>query len=284
MKNRVALVTGASSGIGWAIASHLADKGITTVAAARRLQKMAPLAEQGIHTVQLDVTNSQSIDACLATIRKDIGQIDILVNNAGVETMGPLELIPLERGRELFEVNFFGAVEMTRRCLPQMRERRWGRVINISSTGGVITVPHNGWYHASKHALEGFTKTLRQEVAEFGISASIIRPGAIESEIFDDVSDAQQENVKWNDDYQESVDKVIGFTLAVTSKSSKFLRKPDCVARAVYRSITDHCPKVAYNAPLHAKVAVNVPRYLTQSMTNTLIRKSLGVKSSVTPY
>ena len=273
---RVALVTGGSSGIGWATAIHLAEQGITTVAAARRLEKMAPLRERGIRTVKLDVRDSGSIETCLAQVREEVGEIDILVNNAGVELIGPTELIAPAEGRSLFDVNFFGLVEMTLACLPHMREQRWGRVINMTSIGGVTTQPFNAWYHASKHAIEGFSKSLRQEVGQFGIGVSTVRPGSVRSEVFDSVlAEHADDDGRWGPDYQESVNK----TMKMLRGAVRRAVDPIHVARVVYGAISEPHPKVSYATPRSTRIAIFIMRRLLgETYASRSVVKMIGMK------
>ena len=176
--NRVVLVTGASSGIGLIASRMLAEKKFTVYAAARRLDKMEPLKAYGIHTLRMDLTDSDSIRVGISEILDQSGGIDILVNNAGYGSYGAVEDVPMEEARRQFDVNLFGLAEITRAVLPGMRERRQGRIINVSSIAGRIHTPFAAWYHASKHAVEGFNSCLRTEVSPYGIDVVSIQPRA----------------------------------------------------------------------------------------------------------
>jgi NAD(P)-dependent dehydrogenase (short-subunit alcohol dehydrogenase family) len=180
--NKVALVTGASSGIGEAIALRLAAMGVTTYAAARRLDRMKHLEEKGIRVLGLDLTDEVSIEACNRTITIETDGIDILVNNAGYGSYGSFEEIPLGEARRQFEVNLFGLARLTQLAIPRMRTNRSGWIVNVSSIGGVGASPYGSWYHATKFALEGLTSALRQELNPFGVNVVILRPGAIDTE------------------------------------------------------------------------------------------------------
>jgi short-subunit dehydrogenase len=180
--NKVALVTGASSGIGEAIALRLAAMGVTTYAAARRLDRMKHLEEKGIRVLGLDLTDEVSIEACNRTITIETDGIDILVNNAGYGSYGSFEEIPLGEARRQFEVNLFGLARLAQLAIPRMRTNRSGWIVNVSSIGGVGASPYGSWYHATKFALEGLTSALRQELNPFGVNVVILRPGAIDTE------------------------------------------------------------------------------------------------------
>jgi NADP-dependent 3-hydroxy acid dehydrogenase YdfG len=158
---KVILVTGASSGIGKATAQQLIKEGHIVYGAARRIEKMKDLEESGGHAIQMDVIKEQEVKACADRIIKEQGRIDVLVNNAGYAVYGPVENVDLEDARRQFEVNIFGLAAITKEVLPYMREAKSGTIINISSIGGKIYTPLGAWYHATKHALEGWSDCLR---------------------------------------------------------------------------------------------------------------------------
>ena len=182
MKPQVILVTGASTGIGEAAARRLAKAGHTVYAGARRVERMKPLEADGVRTLFLDVTEDASMTAAVERIERETGGVDVLVNNAGYGSYGAIEDVPMDEARAQFEVNVFGLARMSQLVLPGMRKKHAGRIINISSIGGRITLPLGSWYHASKHAVEGLSDCLRQEVSGFGIHVSVIQPGGTESE------------------------------------------------------------------------------------------------------
>src|SRR3954470_17639690 len=182
MAARVALVTGASSGIGAAAARRLHADGFTVYAVARRVERMKDLTDLGIRVEPVDVTDDASMTALVGTILAEAGRIDVLVNNAGYGSYGALEDVPIDEARRQFEVNVFGLARLTQLVLPQMRSRRSGRIVNISSMGGRIYEPLGSWYHATKFAVEGLSDSLRMELAPFGIQVVVIQPGAIRTE------------------------------------------------------------------------------------------------------
>lgn len=183
----VALVTGASTGIGRETVKLLLNKGVAVYAAARRTDMMDALASLGARVLKMDITVEADRKAVVAQIAKEKGGVDILVNNAGFGTYGAMEDVSLKDVRYQFEVNLFGLGHLTQLVLPGMREKGKGRIINISSMGGKVYTPMGSWYYASKHALEGWSDTLRLEVKPFGIDVVIIEPGIIYTE-FGDVS------------------------------------------------------------------------------------------------
>src|SRR6185312_16325893 len=179
---KTALVTGASSGIGEATALQLSELGFTVYAAARRVDRMSDLADRGIRTTSVDVTDDPSMVALVQTIIADTGRIDVLVNNAGYGLYGALEDMPIAEARRQFEVNVFGLARLTQLVLPRMRAQGDGYIVNISSMGGKIWEPLGSWYHAAKFAVEGLSDSLRAEVSGFGIKVVIIEPGNIRTE------------------------------------------------------------------------------------------------------
>jgi NAD(P)-dependent dehydrogenase (short-subunit alcohol dehydrogenase family)/sugar lactone lactonase YvrE len=171
------LVTGASSGIGEETAKGLLKAGYIVYAGARRVDAMRSLEAAGARALSLDVTDDASMTAAVDAILRETGRIDVLVNNAGYGSFGALEDVPLDEGRRQFEVNVFGLARLTQLVLPTMRAQRAGRIVNVSSASGKVGEPFAAWYHASKHALEGLSDSLRMELHPFGIDVVIIEPG-----------------------------------------------------------------------------------------------------------
>lgn len=180
--NKVALVTGASSGIGEATARKLLAEGYKVYAGARRVERMQGLAQAGAVPLALDVTDESSMSAAIEQIRQEAGRIDALVNNAGYGSYGALEDVPMAEARRQFEVNVFGLARLTQLALPLMRAQRSGAVVNITSIGGKMHEPLGSWYHATKFAVEGLSDCLRMELEPFGIHVIVIEPGAIKTE------------------------------------------------------------------------------------------------------
>jgi len=166
---KVALVTGASSGIGKETAKLLVQAGYTVYGAARRVDKMQDLQAIGVKLLAMDVTDDASMVSGVATLLAAENRMDVLVNNAGYGSFGALEDVPLSEARYQFEVNIFGLARLTQLLLPTMRTQRSGTIVNISSIGGKLGEPHGAWYHATKHAVEGLSDSLRMELKQFNI-------------------------------------------------------------------------------------------------------------------
>ncbi len=178
----VALVTGASSGMGKAIAVQLLADGYIVYVAARRVEKMADLQKQGAIAIKMDITNEHDVTNLVTTIEQQNAGVDVLINNAGFGSYGAMEDTTIEDAKYQFEVNVFGLARITQAVLPYMREKKAGRIVNITSMGGKIYTPLGSWYHATKHALEGWSDCLRLELSPFGIDVIIIEPGIIKTE------------------------------------------------------------------------------------------------------
>src|SRR3954470_15489183 len=182
MDTRTALVTGVSSGIGHATARALAEHGWRVFGTARSKSTALP---EHVERVVLDVRDPASIDAGVQEVLEKAGRIDLLVNNAGGSVMGAIEESSLDQARDLFDVNFFGAVRMTQAVLPAMRAQKSGRIVFISSVVGFLPAPYMGFYAASKHALEGLAESLDHEVRTLGIRIALVEPGWMRTAIDD---------------------------------------------------------------------------------------------------
>ncbi|MDD5051580.1 MAG: oxidoreductase [Sulfuricurvum sp.] len=259
LQERTALVTGASSGIGEAIAIRLAFIGIKTYAAARRTDKMDHLVRHGIHVIYLDITDESSIWQCVAKIEDESGGIDILVNNAGYGSYGAIEEVPMIEARRQMEVNLFGLANLTQLVIPHMREQRWGKIFNISSIGGVEAYPYGGWYHTTKFALEGYSSSLRQELKPFDVDVMIVRPGAIKSE-WAQIAANNLQNVSASGPYKKAVDQLVSF---FTGKDvEKLSGEPEEIADCIEAGVRSVHPKSVYVAPRHARIMLCVGRWI----------------------
>src|ERR1700739_818314 len=179
---KVALVTGASCGIGRETANLLATQGLRVFGTAR---KPAELDERldSVEIISLDVRDEESVHRAVRTVLDKAGRIDVLVNNAGYALIGAVEETSVEEAKQLFETNLFGILRTTQAVLPVMREQRYGRIVNIGSLVGLLPAPYQGIYSASKHALEGFSASLDHETRQFGVRVSIIEPGFVRTNI-----------------------------------------------------------------------------------------------------
>jgi NAD(P)-dependent dehydrogenase (short-subunit alcohol dehydrogenase family) len=265
---QVILITGASSGIGEAAASRLLTQGYIVYGAARRTERMAALADKGLIALPLDITDDRMCTEVVDRIMQEQGRLDVLINNAGYGSYGSVEDVPMDEAKRQFEVNLFGLARITQLVLPVMRAQKSGRIINISSIGGKMALPFGAWYHATKHALEGFSDSLRLEVAPFGISVVLIEPGSIRSE-WDSIAVASLLKYSDNDAYGNEAQ---GFAFYF----SRMYRNPrtsgpDAVARSIGRAVTAARPKTRYVSGHLASTILLLRRILTDRAFDRLM-------------
>ncbi len=263
----IVLVTGASSGIGKATAHALLDRGHTVHVAARRVEAMEDLRQRGAVALPMDITRNADTAAVVEHILGEHGRIDVLVNNAGFATYGAVEDITIDEARYQFEVNLFGLARLTQRVIPSMRERKQGRIINLSSMGGKIYTPLGAWYHATKHALEGWSDCLRLELAPFGIGVVIVEPGMIATE-FGDVMTAPMLERSGRGPYGDLARSI--------AKTSVAMSPPTVIAAAIVRAVEAGRPKTRYVAGRMARTLMFVRKYLGDRLYDRLIMSQLG--------
>jgi short-subunit dehydrogenase len=269
MTVKVALVTGASSGIGDATARRLAQLGYSVYAVARRADRMTPLREQGCRTEPADVTDDAALVALVDKIISETGRIDVVVNNAGYGSYGALEDVPIAEARRQFDVNVFALARLIQLVLPHMRAQRDGYIVNVSSIGGKIWEPLGSWYHATKFAVEGLSDSLRAEVAGFGIKVIVIEPGAIRTE-WAAISADNLEAASAGTPYCEQARFVSG-TLRATDKS-RLTSGPAVVANAIARAVQSPRPRTRYAVGGGAHSILFARRLLTDRGFDRFIR------------
>jgi NAD(P)-dependent dehydrogenase (short-subunit alcohol dehydrogenase family) len=233
---KVILVTGASSGIGRACAELLHAKSHIVYGTSRN-----PSADAPWKMLQLDVTSDASVSAAVATILAEQGRIDVVVNNAGLVMAGAIEDTSIEEAQRQLDTNLFGAFRVCKAVLPAMREKRAGLVINVGSLAGVVGLPFQGFYSASKFALEGFTEALRLEVASFGVKAVIIEPGDIATGVVQNRVRVVSSGLR--SPYRVAFEK----TVATFEKEESAGASPGVVARRVAAIIATDRPAVRYS-------------------------------------
>lgn len=186
--SKTILVTGASSGFGFLIANKLHKSGYNVIGTSRNPEKHASTLP--FKMIALDLDSEQSINTFSERLFNGIGQLDILINNAGFLVSGIAEETPIELGRKQLETNFWGTLKVTNSVLPHFRKQKFGKIITVGSIVGLVSFPNGAYYAASKHALEGYFKSLRYELDEFNISVSMIEPTAFKTSILDNSSSA----------------------------------------------------------------------------------------------
>lgn len=271
-QSKVILITGASSGIGESAVRALLEAGHRVHGAARRLEKMKPLEELGASIHHLDVTEEESIKKVVDEILEKEERIDVLINNAGFGLYGAVEEVTIGEARHQFDVNLFGLARMTQLVLPAMREKRSGTIINISSVGGKIYTPLGAWYHATKHAIEGWSDCLRIELDQFGIHVVIVEPGAIETEF--DVAVVDPLLKRSGDGAYAGLAEKMAAATRNTFASGK-ASPPGLIAGVLVKAVASERPKTRYVAGFLAKPMILARRLLSDRMFDRMIRKFL---------
>lgn len=254
--------------MGKAIAKRLIKDGFHVYVAARNIERMNDLADLGARPIRLDVSRENEIEAAVDTILSEVGGVDVLVNNAGFGLYGPVEEIALDEARYQFEVNLFGAARLTQLLLPSMRTKRSGTIVNITSMGGKIYSVLGAWYHATKHALEGWSDCLRLEVAQFGIRVVIVEPGVIETGFGDGASNnllgrsAGGPYAK----LAQAVANSIANTYGRGAGSS-----PTLIANVVSRAVKARRPKTRYAAGRYAAMLLGMRKWLSDRAFDSII-------------
>ncbi|RLL65515.1 oxidoreductase [Ochrobactrum soli] len=269
---KTALVTGASSGMGKSIAKRLINDGYQVYVSARSVDKMADLADLGAQPLRIDVSKDEEIVAGVETILAQTGGVDVLVNNAGFGLYGPVEEIPLDEARYQFEVNMFGAARLTQLLLPAMREKKAGTIVNITSMGGKIYTVLGAWYHATKHALEGWSDSLRLEVEPFGIRVVIIEPGLIETGFGDAGQQGIAERSK-NGPYEKIANGVV--KSMQSSYGHNRGTNPDVIAETVSKAIASSRPKTRYLVGAYAKPMIWIRKWLGDRIFDRMIKSQM---------
>lgn len=265
---KTALVTGASSGMGKVIARRLIQDGYQVYAAARSVEKMNDLAQLGARALRMDISRDEDILAAVNTIVSQTDGVDVLVNNAGFGLYGPVEEIGIDEARYQFEVNVFGAARLTQLLLPVMRARRRGYIINITSIGGKIYTPLGAWYHATKHALEGWSDCLRLEVAEYGIKVVIVEPGLIETG-FGEVVSGSIVKRSASGPYGHLVRKVANSVKNAYGNGRG--SDPKVIADVVARAVNSPHPRIRYAAGKYAKMLIRMRVWLGDRLFDRVI-------------
>jgi NAD(P)-dependent dehydrogenase (short-subunit alcohol dehydrogenase family) len=271
------LITGCSSGIGHETARHLAAKGWTVYATARRPESLADLERDGCRTLALDVDDEASMTAAVAAVEAEHDAVGALVNNAGYSQSGAIETLPMERLRAQFETNVFGLVRMCQLVLPKMRAAGRGRIVNLSSMGGKLVFPGGGAYHATKHAVEALSDALRFEVREFGVHVSIIEPGLITTNFGETAAGSLAHGRTPETDHD---DPYAGFNAAVGATTigayegpmKRLGGGPETVAKAIEHAISARRPKTRYKVTASARLGLMQRRLLTDRAWDAVMR------------
>jgi NAD(P)-dependent dehydrogenase (short-subunit alcohol dehydrogenase family) len=269
MSTKVALVTGASSGIGESAALKLRELGYTVYGAARRVEKMKGLADAGVEVLAMDVTDEASMTEGVRRIIDETGRIDVLVNNAGYGSYGAIEDVPLAEARAQFEVNVFGAAQLIQLVTPHMRAQGSGRIINITSMGGKFATSFGGWYHGTKFALEALSDSLRNELRSFGIDVVLIEPGGIRTE-WGGIAAENLRRTSSAGAYAARAEKM------ASRLGGTFGSDPRVIGKAIARAATTRRPRTRYAIGMGAKPAIFLHWLLPDRALDGMLRLGLG--------
>lgn len=264
---KVALVTGASSGIGEATVKTLLTAGYTVFAGARRQDRMRELERMGARLLALDLTDDDSIFRAADQIRTTEGRIDVLVNNAGYGSYGAVEDVPMDEARRQFEVNVFGLARLSQLLTPMMRQQRSGKIINVTSVGGKFGEPLGGWYHATKFAVEGLSDCMRMELSRFGIDVIIVEPGAIRTE-WGGIAIESTLRYSGTTAYGEQAREKAAF---FSNADGGFASEPSVVAEGILRAIQARRPKTRYGIGGGANIFLALVRLLPDRVLDCLM-------------
>ncbi|MEM9326814.1 MAG: oxidoreductase [Bacteroidota bacterium] len=270
MNKKVIVITGASSGMGKDFAMALLKEGHTVYGLARRVEKMDDIVNAGGKAIAMDITDESQVSTAVEQIIEEQGQVDILINNAGYAVYGTVEEVPIDIARRQFEVNLFGLASITQKIVPGMRERKSGTIINISSMGGKMYTPMGAWYHATKHALEGWSDCLRVELIPFNVDVVIIEPGGIQTE-FSNVFQEQLQGDSEKGPYAEALQKIISSTKEMSENGQ--LSKPSVITNLILKAVNSKKPKTRYVAGAFAKPLMFMRKYLSDRAFDRILMK-----------
>ncbi len=246
-------------------------------ASARRLESIADLAEHGCRLLELDVTDEGSMVSAVRTVEAERGAVGVLVNNAGYSQGGPVEEVSLEDMRRQFETNFFGLARLAQLVLPGMRAQHWGKIVNLSSMGGKLTLPGGGVYHATKHAVEALSDALRFEVRRFGVDVIVIEPGVIKTG-FGDVTVAATLALDRADspyaDFNQGVAKLVS---GAYSPRARGMGTSEGVAKVIERAISARRPRTRYVYPAMGRALIVTRRLLPDRAFDLVLRSRYPV-------
>jgi NAD(P)-dependent dehydrogenase (short-subunit alcohol dehydrogenase family) len=277
-----ALITGGTDGLGRAMSLRLAREGYRVFAAGRSAERRARLAEEAlklglpITPLEMDVCDERSVDSALAELRSAAGPVDVLINNAGIAYTATMEEIRLEHLRRQFDTNFFAAVRLIQRVLPEMRARRCGWVVNMSSVGGRLALPLFGPYSSSKFALEAMSDALRYELIPFGVQVILIEPGIIRTNM-------EKTATELSADYLELSESgpyagvYRGFRKGWGAMTGQSRTTPEDCAEIVLRALRAPNPNARYTVPAKEKRSVWFVRMLPDRMTDRHIARTFGL-------
>jgi len=269
LHDRVVLVTGASSGIGAAIARHLATIGYRVFGTTRAT---TPGSGSSVEMLTLDVDDDMSVQRGIESVLRAAGRLDVVINNAGCELAGAIEDTSIEEARAQMETNFFGVLRVCRAALPIMRQQGLGHIVNISSLAGLVGIPFSGLYSASKFAVEGLSEALRLEVHRHGIHVVLIEPGDFQSALA-----ARRRTVQAaaaNPAYRAA----FAAFKVVQARNEARAPTPEPIARLVAGILAEAAPRARYSIGMpDQRIVAPLKRFVPSRLLERIIRVALGV-------
>ena len=274
--DKVAIVTGSSSGIGFAASVLLARNGIYTYASMRNITKANTIKEIAkkenlpLHVIQLDVTDDKSVKSAVNNVLEEKKRIDVLVNNAGYGLMGCIEDISMEEVKAQFETNLFGIIRTTQAVLPAMRKQKHGIIVNVSSIAGRIGFPGTSAYISTKFALEGLSESMRYELEPFGIKVVIVEPGVVRTN-FMNAAILARKALDSKSPYAQLIQKVgTGFKLLVEHGTP-----PEEVAKAILKAVTAENPEPRYLVGNDAAIIMEARKSMSDAEFEKFMKKDI---------
>jgi NAD(P)-dependent dehydrogenase (short-subunit alcohol dehydrogenase family) len=271
--SKAVLITGCSSGIGRATAERLAAAGWPVYASARRVESLRDLEARGCEVLPLDVCDEESMRAAIAAVESQAGAVGVLINNAGYGLEGAFEEAPMAEVRRQFETNVFGLTRLTQLVLPGMRRQRWGKIVNLSSMGGKLTLPGGAFYHATKHAVEALSDAMRFELRPFGVDVIVVEPGPIKTRFGDTAIDNIGACARPDSPYAE-FNGVVARKIreAYDGPMARLAAPPEVVAAVIEKAISARRPKTRYPITAFARILMGLRRWLPDSAFDAMLR------------
>jgi NAD(P)-dependent dehydrogenase (short-subunit alcohol dehydrogenase family) len=281
MGQKVAVVTGSSSGMGYETSLILARNGFHTYATVRKLEgegsnqilDIAKNENLPLQIIQLDVNNEKSVTEAVNRIANEKGRIDVVINNAGYDLMGALEETSMDEIKGQFETNFFGAVRVMQAVIPTMRKQRAGIIVNITSLGGRISFPLNSTYHATKFALEGLSESIRYELEPLGIKLIVIEPGGVGSNFLKNLKWASKTSDPLNSQYSSMRSSILEYF----KQWAQNLAHPSEVAKVILQAVTSDNPEFRYTVGEDAAMTLESRRNMSDREFHNMMKKQINL-------
>jgi len=281
MGQKVAVVTGSSSGMGYETSLMLARNGFHTYATVRKLEEEGPnqllnIAKNEnlqLQVIQLDVNNDKSVTDAINRLAKEKDRIDVVVNNAGYDLMGALEETSMGEIKGQFETNFFGAVRVMQAVIPTMRKQGGGIIVNVTSLGGRISFPLNSSYHATKFALEGLSESIRYELEPLGIKIIVIEPGGVGSNFLKNLKWASKTSDPLNSQYSSMRSSILEYF----KQWAQNLAHPSEVAKVILQAVTSDKPEFRYTVGEDAAMTLESRRNMSDREFHNMMKKQIDL-------